>query len=108
MRASVVFLSGLATVQAFCPAPAMSGVLSLRAQSESVSRRNVLAGFLGGASVAAVNIIAPAEADAVNPLPNSPQFLSLSTPYPRVLHTDASCALRIHLLDLDLSRPRRR
>jgi hypothetical protein len=65
MRSSILLVSGLAAAQAFCPAPAASGVLSLRAQADSVSRRNVLAGVLGGASVAALNIFAPAEADAV-------------------------------------------
>ncbi|KAJ1482926.1 hypothetical protein T484DRAFT_2626340 [Baffinella frigidus] len=65
MRTSTaVLLSGLAAAQAFCPAPATSGVLSLRAQSEGVSRRNVIAGLIGGASLAAVNIIVPANANA--------------------------------------------
>ena len=81
MRASTaVFLSGLAATQAFCPAPATSGVLSLRAQSEGVSRRSVLAGFLGGASLAAVNVIAPADANAVCTRRNNLQFLDPPPP----------------------------
>ena len=81
MRTSTaVFLSGLAATQAFCPAPATSGVLSLRAQSEGVSRRNVLAGFLGGASLAAVNVIVPADANAVCPRRNNPHYVSPCPP----------------------------